>query len=153
MMALKVDKSFTTENYTFWVTVLAWTGNTMSSKDIVVALLNPNNIHLGFSKAAGRNLIYLKADICKRSVELPGSIKTLLTLNLLIPSVRIKVFSCGCKTRLGFTRRKVIISSTSRALPLGKLCWMELTCSLTEAARSNLCLFGLELYFSSMGPL
>ena len=65
----------------------------MSPKDIVVAPLNPDNIRSGFSKAVGRSLICLKADIYKRLAELPVLIKTLLTSNPFIPSVRIKASS------------------------------------------------------------
>ena len=39
-----------------------------------------------------------------------------------------------------------------RAPLLGESRWMKLTYSLTEAAWINLCLFHLELYFSSTGP-
>ena len=125
-------------------------GNTTSPRDIVVTLLNPNNIHLECSKAISRSPICFYVDIYKRSTELLGSTKILLTSNPLIPSVRTKVSSCGCSTRLQFTG--VIISSIRHAPPLGKLCWMKLTCSLTKVACNILCLFRLELYFSSTGP-
>lgn len=41
MMALKGDKSFTTENCTFKIIGLAWTGSTTSSREVVEASLNP----------------------------------------------------------------------------------------------------------------
>ena len=151
MMALKWDKSPTIENCTFWVTRPAWTGNTMSPRDVVVALLNPDNTCFGFSRTVGRSLICLYVDICKRSTELPGSTKILLTSNPLIPNVRTRVSSCGYSTRLGFTGGKVIIPSIGCVPLLGKLCWIELTYSITEATCSNLCLFRLELYFLSTG--
>ena len=141
MMVLKGDKSSTTENCTFWMTRLACTGNTTSPKEVVEAPLNPNIIRSGFSKADGGSPICLYADIYKSSVELLGSTKIHLTSNSLIPTIRIRVSSCGCSTRSRSIGGKVIVPSTGRAPPLGKLCWMELTCSLTEATRSSLCLF------------
>ena len=152
MMALKWDKSSTTKNYTFWVIGPACTGNTMSPKEIVKAPLNPDSIHPGFSKVDGRSPIWLYTDICKRSIELPGSIKTLLTSKLLIPGVKIKASSCDCRTRLGSIGEKVIILSIGRAPPPNKLCWMELAYSLMEVTCNSLFLFHLELYFSSMRP-
>ena len=94
----------------------------MSPREVVEALLNPDSIHSGFSRADGGTLICLYVDICKRSTELPGSTKILLTSKSLIPNVRIRASSCGCSTRLGFIGRKVIVLSTGRAPPLGKLC-------------------------------
>lgn len=109
-------------------------GNMTSLKEIVDAPLNPNNIYPGFSKVDGGSPICLYVDICKRSAELPRSIRTLLTLKSLIPSVRIRASSCGYSTRFGSIGEKVIISSIRHVPPLGRLRWMELTCSLTEAA-------------------
>ena len=152
IMALKGERSPTTKNYTFWVTGPTWTSNTTSPREIVDASLNSDNIRLGFSKTKGESLICLYADICKRLVELPESTKILLTSKSPIPNVRIKASSCGWSTRLGLTRGKVIIPSIGCMLLLGKLYWMELICSLTETAQSNLCLFRLELYFSSITP-
>ena len=100
------------------MTELACTDNTTSSREVVVAPLNPDSICSGFCRADGRILIYLQADICKKSIELPGSIKTFLTSNPLIPSVRIRACSCGCRTRLAFIRVKVIVSSTGRTPPI-----------------------------------
>ena len=152
MMALKGDKSFTNENCTFWVIGPVWTSNTMSPRKVIDAPLNPDSICPRFSRADGGSPIFLYVDICKRSTELARSIKILLTSKSLILSVRIRASSCGWSTRLGSIGGKVIIPSTGRVSSLGRSCWMELTCSLTEAAQSNLCLFHLELYFSSTGP-
>ena len=151
MMVLKGDKPSTTKNCTFKVTDLALTSNMTYPKGVVEAPLNPDSIHPRFSKADGKNPIYLNVDICNKSTELPGSTKICLTLKSLIPSVRMRTSWYGCNTRLGSTREKVIIPSI-RHMPLSaNLGWMELTCSHTEVARSNLCVFRLELYFSSMG--
>ena len=152
MMALKDDKSSTIENCTFWVTGPAWTGNTTSPREVVEAPLNPDSIRPRFFMVDGGSLICLYVDIYKRSVELPGLIKICLTSKSLIPSVRIRVSSCGYSTRLGSIGGNVIISSIGRVPPVGKSRWTEFTFSLTEAARSNLCLFRLELYFSLTGP-
>ena len=72
MMALKGDKSSTTKNCTFRIIGQAWTGSTTSPKEVVEAPLNPDSIHPGFCKANGGNPICLNADVCNRSVELPG---------------------------------------------------------------------------------
>lgn len=109
-------------------------GNMTSPREVVDAPLNSNNIYPGFSKVDGGSPICLYVDICKRSTELPGSIRTLLTLKSLIPSVKIKASSCGYSTWFGSIGEKVIIPSTRHVPPHGRLCWMELTCSLTEAA-------------------
>lgn len=93
----------------------------MSPKE-VVAPLNPNSIRTRFSIADDGRPIYLLVDICKRSVELPGSIRTLHTLNPLIPRVRIRASSCGCNTRLAFIGGEVIVLSTGRILLSRKLC-------------------------------
>ena len=151
MMALKGDKSSTIENCTFWITSPAWTGSTTSPRE-VEALLNPDSIRMGFSRVDGGNPICLYADICNRSVELLGLIKICLTSKSFIPNVRIRASSCGYNTWLGSIRGNVIVSSTRHAPSLGKLCWMESTYSLTKVFRSSLCLFLLELYFSSTKP-
>ena len=143
MMALKGDKSSTIENHMFWVIGPAYTGNTTSPKEFVEAPLNPDSIHLGFSRVDGRSPICLYANIYKRLVELPGLIKTLLTSNPLIPSIRIRASLYGCRTQLGFIGGKVVIPSTRCALPPDKLCWMELTCSLIEATQSLPFSFGI----------
>ena len=122
MMALKGEKSSTIKNCTFLVIGPTWTGNTMSPKEVVVAQLNQNSIRPGFSRTDGESPICLQADICKRLAELPGSTKTLLTSNPLIPNVGIRAFSCGCMTRLAFIGGKVIMSSTEGASPFDKLC-------------------------------
>ena len=110
-MALNGDRFAPIENCTLRITGPAWTGNTMSPKDVVEASLNPDNVHLGFSKFEGLNPIYLIIDTCKRSGELPGSTKIHLTSKSLIPSVRIRTSRCGCNIRLGSTGGKVITSS------------------------------------------
>ena len=51
MMALKGDKSSTTENRTFRVIGPAWTSNTTSPREVVVAQLNLDTIRPGFSRA------------------------------------------------------------------------------------------------------
>ena len=114
MMALKDDKSSTTENCTFWVTGPAWTGNTTSPREVVEAPLNPNSIRPRFFMVDGGSLICLYVDIYKRSVELLGSIKICFTSKSLIPSVRIRVSSCGYSTQLGSIGGNVIISSIRR---------------------------------------
>lgn len=152
IMALKGDKSSTIENCTFWVTRPTWMGNMTFPKEVVDAPLNPDNIRPGFSRVDGERPIFLYADICKRSTKLPGSVKTILTSKSLIPSVRIRASSCGHNTRLGSIGGKVIILSIRQVPLLVKLCWMEPTCSLTEATQSNLFFFSLELYFSSTRP-
>ena len=72
MMALKMDRSSTTENYTFWMIGLAWTGSTTSLKKVVEASLNLDSIPPGFSRADGGNPICLNANICNRSAALLG---------------------------------------------------------------------------------
>ena len=59
MMALKWDKSSTTKNRMFWVIGQAWTGNTSSSREVVMAPLNLDNIRSRFSKSDGRSPICL----------------------------------------------------------------------------------------------
>ena len=89
-MALNGDRFSTTENCTFRITGPTWTGNTISPREVVEALLNPDSIHTGFSKADGGNSICLNADIYNRSVKLSGSTKICLTSRSLIPSVRMR---------------------------------------------------------------
>lgn len=91
IMALNKDRSSTTKNYTFRITGSAWTGSTMSPREVVEDLLNPDSIHLRFSGDDGGNPIYLNATICNRSTELSRSTRILLTLKSLIPSVRMRV--------------------------------------------------------------
>lgn len=153
MMVLKGVKSSTTKNCTFWIIGTTWKGNTICPKEVVEAPLNLDSIHLGFSRADGGNPIYLNTNICNKLVKLPGSTKTHLTSKLLIPNVRIRASSWGCSTLLGSTEGNAIIPFMGHVLPLGKLVRRELTYSLIEATQSNLCLFHLELYFSSMPPL
>ena len=86
-MALKEDKYSTTENCTLRMTGLAWTGSTTSQRKVVVAPLNPDKIHPGFSRLEGSSPIYLITDACKRSVELPGSTRIRLTSKSPIPRV------------------------------------------------------------------
>ena len=71
-MALKRDKSSTTENCTLRVTGSTWIDNTMSLREVVEAPLNPNNIRPEFSRMEGMNPIFFINDICKRSAKLPG---------------------------------------------------------------------------------
>ena len=51
MMALKENKSSTTENCTFWITGPTWTSSTTCPRKVVEASLNPDSIHSGFSRA------------------------------------------------------------------------------------------------------
>ena len=153
MMVLKWDKSSTTENYTFWITSPAWTSSTTSPREVVKAPLNLDSIRPGFSRVDGGNLICLNTDICNRSTKLPRSTKIRLRSKSLIPNVKIRASSWCCSTQLGSTRGNVIIPSMGHMPLLGKSVWRELTCSLAEATWSNLCLFHLELYFSSTSPL
>ena len=134
MMTLKWDKSSTTENYTFWITSLAWTSSTTSPREVVKAPLNLDSIRPGFSRVDGGNPICLNADIYNKSTKLPRSTKIRLTSKSVIPNVRIRASSWCCSTQLGSTRGNVIIPSMGRMPPLGKPIWRELTCSLTEAA-------------------
>ena len=52
-MAFFFNDTATTENSMFSVTGSAWTGNTISLREVVVALLNLDNKCHGFSKADG----------------------------------------------------------------------------------------------------
>ena len=89
-ITLKGDKSCTTENCTLRVTGPAWTGITISPKEVVVALLNPDKIRLGFSRPDRSHPIWLITDACKRSAELPGSIRIRLTSKSPIPRDRMR---------------------------------------------------------------
>ena len=91
MMTLNKDRSSTTKNCTFRITGSAWTGSTMSPREVVEDPLNLNSIHLRFSRDDGGNPIYLNATICNKSTELSRSTRILLTLKSLIPSVRMRV--------------------------------------------------------------
>ena len=152
MMALNGDKSSITKNCMFRITGLAWTGSMISPRKVVKAPLNPDSIRPRFSRADGGNSICLNADICNRSIELLGSTKICLTSKLLIPNVRMRASWCGCNTRLRSTGGNVITPFIGCMPPSANPGWMELTCSGTEAAQSNFCLFRLALYLSSMGP-
>ena len=152
MMALKWDKSSTIENCIFWTIDPTWTSSMTSPREVVEAPLKPDSIRSGFSKADDKNPIYLNADSCNRLVELLWSTKIRLTSKSLIPNVRMRASSCGCNIRLGSTRGKVITPSIGRVPPSGKPGWMELTYSIIEAARSNLCLFRLKFYFHQCRP-
>ena len=151
-MALKGDKSSTTENCTLRMTGLAWTGSTMSQRKVVVAPLNPDKIHPGFSRLEGSSPIYLITDACKRSVELPGSTRIRLTSKSPIPKDRIRASRYGCNIQVGSTRGKMIVPSIRWVLPPVNQGWMELIRSHMDAARISLCLFRLESYSSSRGP-
>ena len=151
-MVLKGDKSSTTENCMLRMTGPAWTGSTTSPREVVAAPLNPDKIRPGFSRLEGTIPICLITYTYKRSVELPGSTKILLTSKSPIPRDRIRVSWSGCNIRMGSTRGKMIVPSIGWALPLVNSGRMELIHSRIEAARSNLCLFRLKSYSSSMGP-
>lgn len=110
-MVLKGDKSSTIENCTLRVTRSAWIDSTMSAREIVEVLLNPNNIRFGFSRLESMNPICFITDICKRFAKLLGSTKILLMSKSLIPSVSIRVSRCGCNIRMGSTRGKRITPS------------------------------------------
>ena len=151
-MALKGDKSSTTENFTLQMTKPAWTGNTTSPREVVAAPLNPDKIRLGFSKPEILSPICLIIDACKRSVELPESTRIRFTSKSPIPRDRMKASRCGCNIRVGSTGGKMIVPSIGWALPPVNPGWMELTRSHIDAARSSLCLFHLESYSSSRSP-
>ena len=151
-MALKGDKSSTTENCTLRMIEPAWTGSTTSPRDVVAAPLNPDKIHPRLSRLEGSSPICLITDAYKRLVELPGSTKIRLTSKYPIPRDRIRTSQCGCNIRMGSTRGKMIVLSIRWALPPVNLGRTELIRSRTDATRSNLCLFRLESYSSSRGP-
>lgn len=89
-MALKGDKSSTTNNYTLRVIRPAWIGSMMSLRDVVEAPLNLDNIRPGFFMLEGMNPISLTTDTGNRSTELPRSTKILLTSKSPIPNVRMR---------------------------------------------------------------
>ena len=151
-MALKGDKSSTTENCTLRVTGPTWTGSTTSPREVVEALLNPEKIRPMFSRLDGTNPICLITDTCKRSVKLPKSTKICLTSKSPIPRDKIRASQCGCNIRMGSIREKKIVPSIRWTLPLANPGRIELTRSRTKATRNNLCLFRLELYSSSRDP-
>ena len=151
-MALKEDRSSTTENFTLQMTKPAWTGNTTSPREVVAAPLNPDKIRLGFSKPEILSPICLISDACKRSAEQPGSIRIRLTSKSPILRNRMRASRCGCNIRVGSTGGKMIVPSIGWALPPVNPGWMELTRSHIDAARSSLCLFHLESYSSSRSP-
>lgn len=150
-MTLKGDKSSTTKNRTFRVTGPAWIGNIMSLSEVVEAPLNPNNILPGFSRLDGMNPICLTSDTCKRSTELSGSTSIIFISKSPIPNVRMRASRCGYNTRVGSIGGKTMAPSIWWKFPLANPGRMELICSRTVAARSNLYLFLLELYSSSKG--
>lgn len=91
-MALKVNKSSTIDNCTLRMTGPAWIDSMMSPMDVVEAPLNSDSIRPGFSRLEGINPICLTTNTCKRSVELSGSTRILLTLKSPIPNVRMRAF-------------------------------------------------------------
>ena len=116
-MTLKGDKSCTTENCTLRVTGPAWTGSTISPKEVVDAPLNPDKIRLGFSRPVRLCPMWLMTDACTRSAELPGSTRMRLTLKSPISRDRMRVSRCGCNIRVGSTGGKMIIPCMGRAPP------------------------------------
>ena len=110
-IALKGDKSSTTDNCTLRVIGPAWIGSTISPRDVVEAPLNLDSIRPGFSKLEGINPICLTTNTCKKSVELPGSTGILLTSKSPIPNVKMRVSRCCCNTWARSTRGKRITSS------------------------------------------
>lgn len=86
-IALKGDKSSTTDNCTLRMTRPTWIDSMMSPRDVVEAPLNPDSIRPGFSRLEGINPICLTTDTCKRSVELLGSTRILLISKSPIPNV------------------------------------------------------------------
>ena len=107
-MALKGDRSSTTENCKLRMIGPIWIGNTTSPRELVKAPLNPDNIRLGFSRLEGMNPICLITDTCKRSTELLRSTKIRLTSKSQILNIRIRASWCGCSIRVGSTRGKRI---------------------------------------------
>ena len=151
-MTLKGDKSCTIENCTLRVTGPAWTSNTMSPKEVVDALLNPDRIRPGFSRPMRLCPMWLMTDACTRSVELPGSTRMRLTSKSPISKDRMRASQCGCNIQVGSTGRKMIVPFMRRGPPSVIPGRMELTRLRTDAARNNFCLFRLESYSSSHGP-
>ena len=152
-MALKGDKSSTTENCTLRMTRPAWTGSTTSPREVVFAPLNPDKIYPGFSRPESSSPICLITDACKRSTKLPGSTGIHLTSKSPIPRDMMRASRCGCNIHVGSTGGKMIVPSIGSALPPVNPGRMELTHSRTDAACSSLCLFRLESYSSSRSPL
>ena len=148
-MILKGD---TTENYTLRVTGSAWTGSTMSPKDVVDNPLNPDRICPGFSRPVRLCPMWLTTNACTRSAELPGSTKMRLTSKSTTSRDKMRVSRCGCSVRVGSTSGKMIVPSMGRGPPSVTLGRIELTRSHTNVARNNFCLFHLESYSSSDGP-
>ena len=151
-MTLKGDKSYTTENCTLRVTRPAWTGSTMSPKEVVDDPLNPDKIRPGFSRFVRLCPMWLTTNACTRSAELPGSTRMRLTSKSPISRDRMRASRCGCSVRVGSTGGKMIVPSMGRGPPLVSPGRMELIRSRTNAARNNFCLFLLESYSSSDGP-
>ena len=151
-MALKGDRSSTTENCTLRMTGPTWTGSTTSPMEVVATPLNPDRIRPRFSRLEGSSPICLITDACKRSVELPGSTRIRLASKSPIPRDRIRASRCGCNIRVGSTKGKMIVSSIGWALPPVNPSRMELIRSHTDVAHSSFCLFRLESYSSSRGP-
>ena len=152
-MTLKGDKSCTTENCTLRVTGPAWTGSTISPKEVVDDPLNPDKIRPGFSRPVRLCPMWLTTDACTRSAELPGSTSMRLTSKSPISRDRMRASWCGYNIRVGSTDGKMIVPSMGQGpfpVILGR---MELTRSRTNAARNNFCLFRLKSYFSLDGPL
>ena len=151
-MILKGDNSCTTENCTLRVTGPTWTNSTMSPNDVVDDPLNPDRIRTGFSRPVRLCPMWLITDACKRSAELPGSIRMHLKSKSPIPRDRMRASRCGCSIRVGSTGGKTIVPSMGRGPPPVISGRMELTRSRTNAACNNLYLFRLELYSSSSCP-
>ena len=137
---------------TLRVTGPAWTGSTMSPKDVVDDLLNPDKIRPGFSRPVRLCPMWLATDACIRSVELPGSTKIRRTSKSPISRDMMRASRCGCSVRVGSTSGKMIVPSMGRGPPPVSPGRMELMRSRIDAARNNFCLFRLESYSSSDGP-
>ena len=151
-MTLKGDKSCTTENCTLRVTGPAWTGSTISLKEVVTTPLKPDKIRPRFSRPDKSRPMWPITDVCKRSVELPGSIRMRLTSKSPISRDRMRASWCGCNIQVGSTGGKMIVPSMGWGPPPAIPGRMELTRSRIDAARNSLCLFRLESYSSSSGP-
>ena len=151
-MTLKGDKSCTTENCTLRVTGSAWTGSTISPKEVVDDPLNPERIRPGFSRPVRLWPMWLTNDACTRSSELPGLTKMRLTSKSPISRDRMRVSRCGYNIRVGSAGGKMIVPSMGRGPPPAIPGRMELKSSRTDASGNNLCFFRLESYSSSIGP-
>ena len=151
-MTLKGDNSCTTENCTLRVTGPAWTGSTMSPKDVVEDPLNPDRIRPGFSRPVRLCPMWPTTDACTRSAELPGSTKIRRTSKSPISRDKMRASRCGCSVRVGSTGGKMIVPSMGRGPPPVSPGRMELMRSRIDAARNNFCLFRLKSYSSSDGP-